>query len=589
VADRPGEVFISFFVACYNEQENIYATLQTLAAALSDNRFSYEIIVVDDASKDHSSEEVARFQADRSDIPVQLIRRKCNLGLALNYVEAAFAARGTWYRLVCGDNVENVETLHAALAEVGTADMVITYPSRRVGFSVARNLISNLYTMTVNTITGHEIKYYNSPTIHRRANVLRWHSRSRGFSFQAELIAQLLDRGATYVEIPVVATERVNGQSTALSLRNFLSVGHSLLEMGARRLRRRLFGDDTVVAATRNAADSSSAVLFWSKLAVSAGLLVALSMLNNLYGTIETMGRIAPVVFLAAVLTITFHVFLGALRWWIILKLGEVDIDLFKLSRINFVASFLGQALPAGIGTDSVRVLLLRREGVITTRGLAAVVLDRAFLLAILLAACGLTFLTLAEPANMGANQATLNVIGAAFLAIAPLPVIGLLTLGWLGKSGFVSIRIGDAGELVAGPIRRILSRPGQVAGLAALSVASFTNLAFCAWLLAWGLDTSISFIGIWLIMAPALLAASLPVSLGGCGVRELTLVSGLAHVGIPPTTALSLSLLFGVCGVLGTLPGLPIWLLGRNMKVRSAQSTLREPAAFSTVPQEFR
>ena len=84
--------------------------------------------------------------------------------------------------------------------------------------------------------------------------------------------------------------------------------------------------------------------------------------------------------------------------------------------------------------------------------------------------------------------------------------------------------------------------------------------------------------------MAPALLAASLPISLGGWGVRELTLISGLAHIGIHPTTALSLSLLFGVCGILGTLPGVPIWLIRRNMKVGLAQ-----PAAFSTAQQTLR
>jgi len=237
-------VFITFFVACYNERESIYATLKTLTSALSGSNFSFEIIVVDDASQDGSAAEVERFHADHPGIPIELVVRERNLGLALNYVETAFAARGTWYRLVCGDNVESVETLRAALAAVGTADMVITYPSRREGFSAMRNLISNTYTRIVNLITGHQIRYYNSPTVHRRSSVLRWHSRSRGFSFQADLIAQLLDRGATYVEIPVIATERSNGQSTALSLRNFLSVAHSLIEMGARRLRRGLFGDD---------------------------------------------------------------------------------------------------------------------------------------------------------------------------------------------------------------------------------------------------------------------------------------------------------------------------------------------------------
>jgi hypothetical protein len=347
VSHNSGDVFISFFVACYNEQENIYATLETLRSALSDRTFSFEIIVIDDASQDGSPAEVKRFQADYPDTPIELIVRERNLGLALNYVEGAFAARGIWYRLICGDNVESVETLRAALAAVGTADMVITYPSRREGFSRMRNLISKTYTKIVNLITGHHIKYYNSPTIHRRSNVLRWHSRSCGFSFQADLIAQLLDRGATYVEVPVVATERVNGQSTALSLRNFLSVGHSLVEMGARRLRRVLFGGDKIEATPKTTRTPN---LLWLKLAVSAGLLAALAMFTNPSATLDTMGRIAPEAFLVATMTMMLHVFLGAARWWMILRLGEVDVDLPKLVRINFVASFLGQILPAGIG-----------------------------------------------------------------------------------------------------------------------------------------------------------------------------------------------------------------------------------------------
>jgi uncharacterized membrane protein YbhN (UPF0104 family) len=554
-------------VACYNEFQNIYSTLETLAAALEESNLSYEIIVVDDASTDASGDEVRRFQRDRPDLNVRMTVREKNLGLALNYVETAFEARGKWFRLVCGDNVESVETLRAALAAVETADMVITYPSRREGFSAARNFISRAYTWLVNTISGHDIRYYNSPTVHLRSNVLRWHSRSSGFSFQADLITQLLDRGASYVEVPVVATERVNGKSTALSLRNFLSVGHSLIEMAGRRLRRRLFGGGAI--STEAPAGASDMVRL--KVAVSAGLIIALVWLANPTAILDTIERISPSLFLAAVLTITLHVFLGALRWRFILNLTDVDFDVSRLCRINFVASFLGQALPAGIGTDGVRVLMLRRQGVDTARALTAVVLDRAFLLAILLAACGLTFLTLATPGNMGATQNVLDAVGIAFLALAPLPVLGLLALGSIGRSGLVPARFGDAGDVVTASTRAILSRPGQVLGLTALSIASFTNLAFCAWLLARGLDTPLDFVDTWLILAPALLVASLPISLGGWGVRELTLLSGLTQLGIASSTALSLSLLFGLCGVLGTLPGLPLWITKRNMKVMTA------------------
>lgn len=240
--DQTSDILISFYVACFNEEKSVYDTLATLSEALEPLGLAYEIIAVDDASKDSSVAEIKRFQTERPDLPVQLIARERNLGLALNFVECAFVAKGKWYRFVNGDNVETVDTLQRAFAAIGSADMVITYPARRVGFSPLRTLLSKTYTGLVNGISGHNIKYYNSPTIHLRRNVQRWHSRSRGFAFQADLITQLLDQGCSYVEVPVIATERTNGKSTALSLKNFLSVGHSLFEMATRRLRRSLLG-----------------------------------------------------------------------------------------------------------------------------------------------------------------------------------------------------------------------------------------------------------------------------------------------------------------------------------------------------------
>jgi hypothetical protein len=72
--------------------------------------------------------------------------------------------------------------------------------------------------------------------------VMRWGPYSFGFGFQAELITRLLDEGATYIEIPVMAThQQKSGRNSALNLKNFLSVGHTLLEVLIRRVRKRAF------------------------------------------------------------------------------------------------------------------------------------------------------------------------------------------------------------------------------------------------------------------------------------------------------------------------------------------------------------
>jgi hypothetical protein len=65
---------------------------------------------------------------------------------------------------------------------------------------------------------------------------MRWHTNTRGFGFQAEILCLLLDLGFTYKEVAVVATEQRQGKSNALTLRNMLSVAHTIIEIANRRI-----------------------------------------------------------------------------------------------------------------------------------------------------------------------------------------------------------------------------------------------------------------------------------------------------------------------------------------------------------------
>ena len=60
--------------------------------------------------------------------------------------------------------------------------------------------------------------------------------------FSGELITRLLDEGASYYEIALEAQHHVKPpHQSALNFGNFLSVGHTLLEMVVRRVRRDVF------------------------------------------------------------------------------------------------------------------------------------------------------------------------------------------------------------------------------------------------------------------------------------------------------------------------------------------------------------
>jgi hypothetical protein len=56
------------------------------------------------------------------------------------------------------------------------------------------------------------------------------------------MITRLLDEGASYVQIPSTSIDRKSSASSALAMRNVLSVWHTLLELAIRRFRRFLYG-----------------------------------------------------------------------------------------------------------------------------------------------------------------------------------------------------------------------------------------------------------------------------------------------------------------------------------------------------------
>lgn len=236
------QIDLTLFVACYNEEKNITETLDTIVSACAEVGCTYEVLIIDDASKDRSVEVIREYMQRNPASPIVLKVNQQNEGLGNNYVEGAFIGRGTWYRLVCGDNVEPKETLLKVFSQIGRAEILIPYHAGQVGRTLFRRILSRSYTAIVNTISGNRIRYYNGLPLTRRYYVMRWHSNSHGFGFQADLITRLLDRKISYLEIPVSSQERTEGNSSALTFKNFCSVANSLLTMMIRRASKIFYG-----------------------------------------------------------------------------------------------------------------------------------------------------------------------------------------------------------------------------------------------------------------------------------------------------------------------------------------------------------
>jgi glycosyltransferase involved in cell wall biosynthesis len=232
-------VEVSFLVPCLNEEATVVGTIETIMDALSRVGCSHEILVFDDGSRDNTAGVVEAFQAAHPLAPIRLFRSKVNRGLAYNFVEAAFRARGRYYRAVPGDNVEPSETIEQIVRARGAADVIVPHFVEIRNRPLRRTVISKLYNCLVNLASGYRLAYYNGNPLYLRAHVIRFHVECSGFGYQAEFLTRLISEGATYRELRLVADDREG--STAINIKNLLSVGHSLMTIALRRMRIVLF------------------------------------------------------------------------------------------------------------------------------------------------------------------------------------------------------------------------------------------------------------------------------------------------------------------------------------------------------------
>lgn len=236
---------ITLFVACYNEEENILASLEEVVKAMSELNFSWEAIVIDDASTDNSVSLIMQYMNNHPAYPLILVVREENKGVAQNFIEAAFLGRGKYFRIINGDNVESSKQIASILSHLGEADMVIPYHAQIQGRTLFRKGLSRLFTCIVNLLSGYRMKYYNGCSIHLRYDVLRCHVNCSGFDYQANLITRLLGQGRSYIEIPVVGGERTFGYSKALTTKNFFSAARFFMDLAFRRIWRQFHPKNT--------------------------------------------------------------------------------------------------------------------------------------------------------------------------------------------------------------------------------------------------------------------------------------------------------------------------------------------------------
>ena len=234
---------LTVFIPCYNEQDGIVGTITNVVEVCQrvvPN--SWEILIIDDASTDLSPRLIQNFIQKHPALPIRLLENEVNQGFAFNFAEAAFKGHGKYFRAIHGGNIEPLDAQIKILESRELADIIIEIPDFSRIRSLWRRFLSKTFNIICNMITGYSITYWNGAVLHKRYNIMRWHSNTRGHSFLLLLVFQCLAEGCTYKEIQVEHLARSkNRTAKSLSFPNFCSCLHSFMTILLYRLRKALF------------------------------------------------------------------------------------------------------------------------------------------------------------------------------------------------------------------------------------------------------------------------------------------------------------------------------------------------------------
>lgn len=263
-----------------------------------------------------------------------------------------------------------------------------------------------------------------------------------------------------------------------------------------------------------------------------------------------------------AALLILCQIALGALRWRLILAAladGKHVLSWMESLRIYYISVFFNCCLPGTVGGDVVRVWLTKSDHVALPLAINSVIIDRIIALA------GLGVLVIATLPLLG-DAAGFDALPFMLLAVVATAA-GLRLMFNLERllARFQEWRVLRWLLYFVSSLRLLFVH--RMASVVSLAYAVIAHVSFCiaAYVLAKSLGAPLTIAACITLIPPVLLAITLPVSIGGWGVREAGMVSMLALAGVPQATALMLSIQLGLLNILVSLPAGLLWLLYRK------------------------
>jgi glycosyltransferase involved in cell wall biosynthesis len=207
---------LTWFFPAHNEEANLEPLVDEAMATLPTLAETWEIVIVDDGSRDRTAEIADRLAAAHPDL-VRVVHHPANRGYGAALRSGFAAARYELVAFTDGDRqfrVEDVGRLTARMAERDAPDVVVGYRIRRAD-PLVRTLYARLYRLANRIFFGLRVRDVDCACkLFRREALDGLRVESGGAFFSAELLIKLRASGRRVVEVGVPHYPRTAGSPT---------------------------------------------------------------------------------------------------------------------------------------------------------------------------------------------------------------------------------------------------------------------------------------------------------------------------------------------------------------------------------------
>jgi glycosyltransferase involved in cell wall biosynthesis len=222
IPDELREHGLSVLIPAFNEEEIIVASIQKVRDTIDAMAIPYEIVVIDDGSRDNT-------RALAVDSGVKVVSHPVNRGYGASLKSGIRASRYAWLAITDADGTYPIEDLTRLVRECAAHDMVV---GSRTGLHVRIPLLRRPAKWFINKLANY-LSGYKIPDLNSGLRVFRreiaerfFHLFPEGFSFTTTITVASLSSGYQVKFLPINYFKRV-GSSSISPLRDF--VGFTLL------------------------------------------------------------------------------------------------------------------------------------------------------------------------------------------------------------------------------------------------------------------------------------------------------------------------------------------------------------------------